>query len=301
MNRTFRTGASVVHVNRRALVLPLQLLRIVVGLRAMLVLLLVCASSIGQTPASAAPLIQVLIITGQDKHPWREASPYLKQLLQATGKFEVRTTEEFKGAGAETLRPYDVAVLVYSDEKLNVPDWSDATKEALLEFVRSGKGLVVYHHSAASFQRWPEYRTLVGCVWRTSSSHHSPVHDYAVDVTDRAHPIMQGMSASFAAKTDELYAGLDCLPADQLHVLATGWDDHALYVPKPHDAMPTGPSQNEPLLWTHSYGKGRVFATMLGNDMRAMRTPGFISTFVRGTEWAATGVVTIPVTPEVTQ
>src|SRR6187402_2258262 len=82
-------------------------------MRLLFFLLLVCASATAQTPAPAARLIQVLIITGQDKHPWREASPYLKDLLQATGKFEVRTTEEFKGAGAETLRPYDVAVLVY--------------------------------------------------------------------------------------------------------------------------------------------------------------------------------------------
>jgi uncharacterized protein len=75
-------------------------------------------------------------------------------------------------------------------------------------------------------------------------------------------------------------------------VLATGFDDHSLYVPKPRD---------EPLLWTVNYGSGRVFATMLGNDMRAVHTPGFIATFVRGTEWAATGAVTIPAPPELTK
>ena len=269
--------------------------------RTILILLAACASAMAQSSGTAPSRLQVLIITGQDKHPWREASPYLKSLLEETGRFEVRTTEEFKGAGAETLRPYDVAVLVYSDEKLDVPDWSSATKEALLEFVRSGKGLVVYHHSAASFQNWPEYRALVGCVWRTNVSHHAPVHDYRVDIRDLNHPITRGMAASFLAKTDELYAGLECQPEDELHVLATGWDDHTLYPspPKPHNPSPTSPSRNEPLLWTHSYGRGRVFATMLGNDMRAVHTPGFISTFVRGTEWAATGSVTIPAAPEI--
>jgi uncharacterized protein len=245
--------------------------------------------------------INVLIITGQDKHPWREASPYLKDLLNQTGRFDVRVTEEFRGATAETLQPYDVAVLVYSDEKLGIPEWSAPTKEALLGFVRSGGGLVVYHHSAASFQQWPEYKSLVGCIWRSNVSHHSPVHDYKVDIRDPEHPITRGMSRSFMAQTDELYAGLECIPADQLHVLATGWDDHSLYRGKPHEKAPTTPSQDEPLLWTHSYGKGRVFTTVLGNDMRAVHTPGFISTFVRGTEWAATGEVTIPPSPEVTK
>lgn len=263
-------------------------------------LLLFCASIpvLAQTLIVPVRTIQVLIITGQDKHPWRETSPYLKGLLEATGRFEVRTTEEFKGANAETLRSYDVAILNYSDEKLNVPDWSDSTKEALLDFVRSGKGLVVYHHAAASFQNWAEYRQLAGCVWKTVGSYHSPVHNYQVNVVDSNHPITLGMAPSFLAETDELYAGLDCIPRSRLDVLATGWDDHSLYVKKREGPAPGSPSQDEPLLWTHAYGSGRVFATMLGNDMRAVHTPGFISTFVRGAEWAATGTVTIPPSPE---
>ena len=270
--------------------------------RLTLLMLLLSTLAAAQTPAAQTAgedhKIQVLIITGQDKHPWREASPYLKDLLSATGKFEVRVTEEFRGATAETLAPYDVAVLVYSDEKMNIPEWSDTTKNALLEFVRSGKGLVVYHHSAASFQQWTEYKSLIGCAWRTGVSYHAPVHDYTVDVRDADHPIMRGMTSSFSAHQDELYAGLDCIPRDQLDILATGFDDHALYKAKPRSLLSTGPSQDEPLLWTHMYGKGRVFATMLGNDMRAVHTSGFISTFVRGTEWAATGAVSIPLAPE---
>jgi type 1 glutamine amidotransferase len=271
--------------------------------RPALLLFFLTSFSFAQKPAPVPEphRIQVLIITGQDKHPWREASPYLRELLNATGKFEVRVTEEFHGAGPETLAPYDVAVLVYSDEKLDVPTWSDATKEALLSFVRSGKGLVVYHHSGASFQNWPEYRKLVGCVWRTGSSRHAPVHDYKVDVRDHEHPIMRGMPDFFMAKTDELYANLECEPSDKIHVLATGWDDHSLYQAKQREGIPTTPSQDEPLLWTLPYGAGRVFATMLGNDMRAVHTPGFISTFVRGTEWAATGAVTIPPAAELSK
>lgn len=252
----------------------------------------VCMNLNAQT---TAPLkIQALIITGQDAHPWRESSPYLKGLLEQTGRFEVRVTEEFRGSTLETLSFYDVAILDYSDEKLKIASWSQATKDALLAFVGSGKGLVVYHHSAASFQDWGEYEKLVGCVWRTAQSHHAPVHDYRVDVRDADHPITRGMT-TFMAKTDELYAGLKCQPAQSFHVLATGFDDHELYKPK---AVPPGPSQDEPLLWTLAYGTGRVFATMLGNDMRAVHTPGFIATFVRGAEWAATGSVTIPLAPE---
>jgi uncharacterized protein len=261
---------------------------------------LAAAVGLNAQPAPAPHRVQVLIITGQDKHPWRETTPYLREILNQTGRFEVRVTEEFHGATAQTLAPYDVAILNYSDEKLDVPAWGPATRSALLEFVQSGKGLVIYHHSAASFQNWDEFEKLAGCVWRTTQSHHSPVHDYRVDLRDLDHPITRGMT-SFMARTDELYAGLKCRPAAEYHVLATGLDDHSLDVAKPRDPMPTGPSQDEPLIWTVAYGAGRVFATMLGNDMRATGTPGFIATFVRGTEWAATGAVTIPLLPELSK
>src|SRR5580698_3859596 len=107
------------------------------------------ALHLGAQPATPRKL-QALIVTGQDAHPWRDSTPYLKQLLEQTGRFEVRVTEEFRGSTLETLSFYDVAILNYSDEKLTIPKWSQATKDALLTFVSAGKGLVVYHHSAAS-------------------------------------------------------------------------------------------------------------------------------------------------------
>ena len=40
------------------------------------------------------------------------------------------------------------------------------------------------------------------------------------------------------------------------------------------------------------YGKGRIFHTVMGHDVFALSCVGFITTFQRGTEWAATGKVT---------
>ena len=56
-----------------------------------------------------------------------------------------------------------------------------------------------------------------------------------------------------------------------------------------------GSGKDEPLIWTLKYGTGRVFQTALGHDVKSMESAGFRLTLVRGTEWAATGTVTIPV------
>jgi hypothetical protein len=59
------------------------------------------------------------------------------------------------------------------------------------------------------------------------------------------------------------------------------------------DPMPgRGTDRDEPDLMVLTYGKGRIFHTTMGHDVSAMSCVGFITTFLRGTEWAATGKVT---------
>ena len=250
----------------------------------------------GQTPA-APPKIQVLIITGQNGHDWRAVTPELRKALEDTGRFEVRVTEEFRGAGAETLAPYDLVVLNYYERKQRDLWWGERAQNALLEFVRSGKGLVMYHFSTAAFEGCDEYEKLSGGNWRPNNGHHSAAHDFTVEIKDSGHPVTRGLRKSFLQPKDELYANLKWQPADKYHVLATAWDDHALYQGKARQPTP-GPGLNWPMLWTVDYGRGRVFGTALGHDAPAVRTPAFVTTFTRGAEWAATGNVTLPVPPE---
>jgi type 1 glutamine amidotransferase len=46
------------------------------------------------------------------------------------------------------------------------------------------------------------------------------------------------------------------------------------------------------MLMVLTHGKGRIFHTTLGHDINGMSCVGFVTTFQRGTEWAATGQVT---------
>ena len=256
--------------------------------------LLACLPALPQT---AAPKLQALIITGQNGHDWRATTPVLRRLLEETGRFEVRVTEEFRGAGPEALAPYDVVVLNYYDSRKPELRWGERADAALLNFLRSGKGVVVYHFSTAAFDGWTDYEALSGGNWRPGHGHHSARHDFTVDIRDADHPITRGMKASFPQPDDELYANLKWQPEGSYHVLATAWDDHALYHGKSNQPIP-GSGIHQPMLWTVKYGQGRVFATALGHDPAAMKSAGFISTFVRGTEWAARGEVTIPLPAE---
>lgn len=239
----------------------------------------------------AQPKLQALIITGQNGHDWRASTPVLRKILEDSGRFEVRVTEEFRGAGRETLAPYDVVVLNYYESRKPELRWGERADTALLDFVRGGKGVVLYHFSLAAFDGWTEFEKMCAGNWRPNNGHHSARHDYTVTIQDQDSPITRGLPATFPEANDELYANLKWQPAGSFHVLATAWDDHSLYKPGEKQPIP-GPGANEPMLWTVNYGGGRVFVTALGHDVEAMKNQGFITTLARGTEWAATGKVT---------
>ncbi|MEE9369144.1 MAG: ThuA domain-containing protein [Pontiella sp.] len=112
-----------------------------------------------------------------------------------------------------------------------------------------------------------------------------PQHE--IPITVRAeHPITQGMPKIWLTAKDECYAKLRG-PAENMTILATGKDRSG--------KAPT--DRHEPILMVADYGKGRIFHTTLGPDDYSCEGVGFIISFTRGTEWAATGKVTqsIPV------
>jgi type 1 glutamine amidotransferase len=260
---------------------------------------LILLSGAGSAAFGQTPKLRALIITGQNtaSHDWRATTPVLRKLLEDTGRFEVRVTEEFRGAGPETLAPYDVVIVNYYDARKPELRWGERADQALLNYVAAGKGLVIYHFSLAAFDGWTEFEKLSAGNWRPNFGHHSARHDFTVKVQDTGHPITRGMKASVPQPNDELYANLKWQPAGSFHVLATAWDDHALYKPGEKQPIP-GNGLDHAMLWTVQSGKGRVFVTALGHDVDAMNSAAFVGTFTRGTEWAATGDVTVPVPAE---
>ena len=54
-----------------------------------------------------------------------------------------------------------------------------------------------------------------------------------------------------------------------------------------------GINTDQPVVWTNTYGKGRVFVVSIGHGPDTIRRPDYVAMICRGTEWAATGHVSI--------
>jgi uncharacterized protein len=261
------------------------------------------------TFAEAPKKLRALIIDGQNNHDWKTTTPLIKGALETSGRFTVDVaTTPAEGQDMGSFQPkfseYDVIVSNYNGEP-----WSDKTSKEFEAYVAGGGGFVSVHAANNAFPEWRDYNRMIGLGgWygRTekhgpyfylddqgkevrdtapgSGGHHGPQHEFQVRTRDKKHPIMQGLPESWMHTKDELYDSLRG-PAENLHILATAYAD-----PK-YD----GTGRHEPMLMTLDYGKGRVFHTVLGHADYSMNCVGFITTLQRGTEWAATGEVSIPI------
>ena len=242
--------------------------------------------ALAPTSVRGADKVRVLIVTGQNNHNWRETTPHLKRFLEASGRFTVEVTEDpaKSMADRQRLMAYDVYLLNY-----NGPRWGEPADRAFLEAVRSGKGVSVIHAANNAFPGWTEYEKLVGITWRGTAGH-GRYHEFPVKFTVRDHPVTRGL-ADFRSHSDELYHGLTRAPEEPMTIIATALSEKST----------GGTGKEEPMALVKSYGKGRVFHTPLGHDLRAMQDPQFMLLVLRGTEWAATGKVTVQKAPALTR
>ncbi len=213
--------------------------------------------------------IRVLIVTGTDipAHPWREKSQALKQVLEEDTRFVVSITEDPEFLGDKSLFDYDVVLLNFYSAEEGYP--GAKSRANLHRFVvEEGGGLFVLHFACGSFSDWPEYRDLAGRIWDRKNTH-DPRGPFQVNITDHNHPVTKGVG-SFEAD-DELYTCLE--GTRKVDVLA--------------NARSKITGRDHPMAFSFSHGKGRVFHTPLGHDVKAIMVPGTAMLIRRGCAWAA--------------
>lgn len=261
--------------------------------------------------------IRVLVIDGINNHTWQLASAAICEILANTGMFttEISTTPP-ADAGPElweAWRPdcsrYDVVISNFnSGHDAKAVLWPAPVREAIVKYVREGGGFVSYHAANNAFLLWPEYNEMIGMGWRPKcfgpSVHigghdevvvtpkgegNDPNHprrlDFPLHVRNTHHPITEGMPPTWMHPSEQLTHGQ--------HGPVEGFT----YLTYAHSPVTL---QNEPMDWVRSYGKGRVYVTMLGHTWANEKSPdleciGFQTLLARGVQWAAQGRVSIPV------
>lgn len=261
-------------------------------------------------------LSKVLIVTGDSsyEHDWTGVNTRIRSLMLESGAFDVRVIEDPTTLTLETLKRYD-AVFVNYLGRWNYSDkqekrWGKVAEQALFDYAHSGGGVVLYH---ATFNMgapsWPEFERLAGGTMRPLyGSRRSPPDAFMVKIVDKDHPVTKGMRDYVWTMNDDMYTNMRWDPEAKVRVLATAYDDPKLYNkqiagPKypPHLYTPeklasmTLMAADNPQVWTVEYGTGRVFCIALGHGPDTLLHDGVKSLLLRGTQWASTGSVDLPI------
>jgi type 1 glutamine amidotransferase len=224
----------------------------------------------GDVPTPKDPkATNVLIVTGVDYpgHKWRKTTPVLVEEIRKDKRLGVYVVEDPHRLASPKLRHYKVIVHHWMNWKVPAP--GKEAQENFRKFVHDGGGLVVLHFGCGAWQKWPEFVKIAGRVWNPKLRGHDPHRTFRVEITQTDHPITKGMKPFDI--TDELYT---CLAGKTpITVLAT--------------ARSKVDKKDYPMAFVLQYGKGRVFHSPLGHDVRAFRSPGAAELIRRACAWAA--------------
>jgi type 1 glutamine amidotransferase len=224
---------------------------------ALLLLALPTAAQEKKTPA-----LKALLITGGGYHDYKVLNPLLTRKISALANvhFDIRSKDVLKDANFAD--GYDVLVynFCFGDEK------NKTLIDNALKATRAGKPTVLIHcamHTFAASDAWTDC-----CGMRTRR--HDPYDAFSVIKAKKDHPILHGLPDEWRTAGDELY-----------QTIKLGERSTALLLGKNAKR-----SSEHVVCWIGNYGKGKVFATTLGHDVRTAEMPEYHRLLANGLLWA---------------
>lgn len=239
----------------------------------MLALMLASLAAVLNAQAEALP--KALILTGngnsldhdQDYPPWMHEFQNEKVVAILEGLVEVDISEDLSVLNNANLKKYD---LIISNSLFLMP--SRPQLAALKKFITSGKSLLTLHSGLLSFLNADYYEDMMGGIFiggpSTEPESFKVVtennefwgHEYSFRKTQR-HPVSIAVE-DFTAR-DELY----------------------YFQPNTPDLKVIARAENHPVMWEHTWKKGRVMNLILGHDLLAKNNAGYQALLKNGVLW----------------
>lgn len=212
----------------------------------------------------------LIVWGGWDGHEPKQVAEVFEKLLVNEG-FEVEVSDTLASfENKEKLLGLNLIVPVWTMGKI--------TNEQLypvLEAVENGVGIVGCHGGMCdAFRESTEWQFMTGGQWVAHPGNDGV--EYTVNIISKSNPIVEGIS-DFKVTSEQYYLHVD--PA--IEVLATTTFP---IVKGPHD---TNGTVNMPVVWTKTWGQGKVFYNSLGHHADIFDNKDILEIMRRGFLWAA--------------
>ncbi|MHC4486984.1 MAG: ThuA domain-containing protein [Planctomycetota bacterium] len=252
---------------------------------------LIEAAAPNRAPAKPAKPRKILVWG----HTWtHQPNPYAEKALEIlanmTSAFEAVISDDPRLLLSDKLKQFDALVMnniherepflpddfarLKDEQKAAAQKFDKAVKQSILEYVRSGKGIVGIHAATAALQNWPEYGDMIGGYY---AGH---IHQQVViRPEDPKHPVNACFGGKPCTIRDEIYIFREPYSRKKVHVIAS-LDLNRMEDPQKRT------DKDYAVSWVRAYGKGRVFYTTLGHEPATYWNPVFLKHLLAGVQFA---------------
>lgn len=192
---------------------------------------------------------------------------------EKTGTYTTTDTDDLSLINADNLKQYD-AICFNNTTRLKL---DDAQKEALMSFVKSGKGLIGIHAASDNFYEWPEGAAMMGGLfaghpWGGGGT-------WAIKIDEPNHPLCKGFGGKGFLLKEEIYKLKEPYSRENLRVLVSLDMDHGANVKGRDDS-------DNAISWIQKIGDGRVFYCSFGHNNHIVQTTSILQHYLDGIQYA---------------
>ncbi len=242
------------------------------------------------------------------------AAAAVKEIGDRTGAWSTTITYDPADINAQNLQQYDLVFLdSTTGQFLDDPNNKELTTErrqALLNFVRSGKGLAGVHAAVDSYHTsppmrgrgrgraamaaaesfvptgtWPAYNKMIGGFFKWHWPYPQVI---TVKIDDKKSPLTQMFHGQEFVIHDETYTmAQDSYSLKNVHELTS--IDYSKMSQADKDKEPAASRRTDGdygLSWIRREGKGRVFIEVLGHDEHMYEMPVYLKHLLAGMQYA---------------
>ena len=200
----------------------------------------------------------------------------LRAMGAKTAAFEPTFTLETDEFTVEGLKKYD-AIIFNNTTHVQKAFTEKAQRDAILNFIKDGKAFIGFHSASdGGMNGWNEYTEMIGGCFAGHPWGSGGKWPFVVEDAD--HPVSKAFKYKTFEFSDEIYQ-------------YKGYDRSKLRILVGLDAVKTGKKGNSktndyPVSWVRSYGKGRIFYSNFGHNKATWWTPYMLQHFLDGIQWA---------------
>ena len=189
-------------------------------------------------------------------------------------QFSVDTTSDATLFSSPALLQYDL--VIFSNTNNQVFDTQEE-RDGLMQFVRSGKGVMGVHIACGTERDWKWFKQMLGGTF----DFHPVYQQFPVWVVDSLNSSCSGIPSPWIVK-DELYVMKELNPS--IHILMVSDFSSPDFI-EASTPMPDTFGKVFPCVWCNTFEGGRQWFTALGHDKSCYSDSIFVRHILGGLKW----------------